>query len=108
VYATKPSTQKKEKQMAKHMQEVEWITRLPNAGGDWGRGIVGTVRSLEAGVADNEAKKAELQRQIDALSEDSKTKKKLLKATVKRAGEEAPMMFGNAQIASARGPSADA
>lgn len=90
--------------MGDHMQEIEWIAKLPNGGGDWGKGIVGTVRALEAGVAENGLKQAELKRQIDTLADDSRTKKKLLKSTVKRAAEEAPMMFGNAQIVSAGGP----
>jgi hypothetical protein len=89
--------------MGDYMNEVAWISKLPNNGGDWGKGIIGTVKTLEAGIAENEAKEAELQTQIEALRDDSKTKKKLLKATVKRAQGEVGMMFGNAQIEAARG-----
>jgi cell division septum initiation protein DivIVA len=99
--------------MGEHLKEVEWIENLPGEGGDWGQGIVGTVRTLEDAVAEYEGQKAELDSQLAAVQAEIKSgkaaidakikaKKKFLKSTVKRAGEEAPMMFGNAQIASAR------
>ena len=104
--------------MGEHLKAVEWIDRLPNGGGDWGQGIVGTVRQLEGGIADGEAQKEELDRQLADLSAQVKakkaaidatikTKRKLLKSTVDRANEEAPMMFANVQIASAKGDGED-
>lgn len=100
--------------MGEHLKAVEWIDRLPNGGGDWGKGIVGTVRKLEADVADGEAAKEGLDRQLQKLRDEvvgkkaeidaaNKGRRKLLKATVERAAEEAPMMFANVQIAQAKG-----
>lgn len=100
--------------MGEHLKEVDWIDKLPQAGGDWGKGIVGTVRSLEESIGEAEARKSELDDQLAVVQSQVKSskvelnteitgKKKLLKATVKRADEEAPMMFANVQIAAARG-----
>lgn len=95
------------------LAEVEWIGQLPQQGGDWGKGIVGTVRMLEIGVAELELRKAELDEQLADLSKkiraaksdfdiDIKAKRKLVKSTVKRATDEVGMMFGDAQIADAQ------
>lgn len=104
--------------MGEHLKAVEWIDRLPNSGGDWGQGIVGTVRQLEGAIADGEAQKEGLDRKLAELAAEvkaqkalieaaSKTKRKLLKSTVDRANEEAPMMFANIQIARAKGDGED-
>lgn len=99
--------------MGEHLDEVKWINMLPGGGGDWGRGVIGTIKELEAGIDDAESEKAELDRQLAdvqaqvkakkaEINEGVAAKKKLLRATVKRADNEAPMMFANAQIAAAR------
>jgi len=99
--------------MGEHLNEVKWIEKLPGAGGDWGRGVVGTVRELESAVDDAEGEKDELDRQLADVQAQVKAKKaevnaaivakkKLLRSTLKRADDEAGLMFANAQIVAAR------
>lgn len=99
--------------MGKHLDEVKWIERLPKGGGDWGRGVVGTIGELESGIEAAEQKKSAADQRLAELAETVKTekatldaeiksKRKLIKATLKRAEEEAPTMFGNGQLAAAR------
>jgi hypothetical protein len=88
---------KKEKEMEtlRYAEQVEWVKHLPNQGGEWGRGIVGTVGAVQAQVAKAEAERAELARQISQGNA-------LLKATVKRAVKESVMLYSNSQIAEAK------
>lgn len=85
-------------------QQVEWVGRLPNEGGEWGKGIVNTVRERQS-VMDG------LQSDIERLDAEKHEKvlqiaqqKKLLRATVKRAESECTMLFADAQIAEAKEP----
>lgn len=83
--------------------QVSWIMGLPNEGGDWGRGIVGTVNEVEGKIARARAEVAQLDAKRAELTSTIAVSEKLLKSTVKRAESEAPMMFAGAQIAKAKG-----
>ena len=76
--------------------EVDWITRLPNEGGEWGKGIVNTVLAAQSSKEVMEAQRAELTRQIN-------DHKRLLRATLARADKECTMLFANSAIAAAKG-----
>jgi hypothetical protein len=76
--------------------EVQWITRLPNGGGEWGAGIVNTVRAAQATKEEMEGQRAELTRKINDY-------KRLLRATLTRAEKESTMLFPNTAIVAAKG-----
>jgi len=96
-----------------YILDIAWIERLPNGGGDWGRGIIGTVSQLGADVADLEASKSKLdldlsdyaaaiKQQKADLDLSIKTKRKLILKTASRASNEVTTMFADVQIAAAK------
>lgn len=74
---------------------VQWVARLPESGGVWGRGITEVVDSTASEVAG-------LERQIAQLRATANARRKLLADTVKRAEKEAHLMFTEGQIAKAK------
>ena len=87
-------------------QQLAWVEKLPESGGDWGRGITQTVNSVEAEVADLEstmaAEEEDYRRRANAMRETIRTRRRLLGEVAKRADKEAPMLFANAQIRKAK------
>jgi Sec-independent protein translocase protein TatA len=99
--------------MSEQLAAVAWIEKLPNEGGDWGRGVIGTVRALEDKVAELELGQEDLDRQLAeftkkvkehkaAMDADIKVKRKLMKKTIKRAEAEVSTLYANAQIEAAK------
>jgi hypothetical protein len=93
--------------------DIAWIERLPNGGGDWGRGIIGTVSKLDADVVELEASKLKLDAELSdyaalikqqkvEIDASIKAKRKLIRKTTSRANAEVTTMFADVQIASAR------
>jgi len=96
-----------------NLSAVAWIEKLPNAGGDWGRGVIGTVRALETQINELNNQKASLDQQLDQFAAKVKadkaertatikTKQKLIAKTIKRAQKEVSTLFGNSQIEQAQ------
>lgn len=83
-------------------QQVGWVRHLPKEGGDWGTGIVGTVFSVEAEVDKMKADVTSHKAEIARIEAEMKSRTDLLKATVKRAEKEAPMLYANTQIEQAK------
>lgn len=77
-------------------EQLAWINRLPEEGGAWGLGIVETAKSIEDEMVRLEAQEKTIKDQI-------KARKKLLKATIRRAEKEAPLLFPADVVETARG-----
>lgn len=99
--------------MTKPNDDITWIGRLPNAGGDWGRGIVGTVDKLESDIAALDASRCQLDEDLAAYAAGIKQKKaeidasikikrKLIRKTISRVEGEATTLFADVQIADAK------
>ena len=93
--------------------DIAWIERLPNGGGDWGRGIIGTVSKLDADVVELEASKLKLDAELNdyaalikqqkaEIDVSIKAKRKLVRKTASRASNEVTTMFADVQIAAAK------
>lgn len=94
-------------------EQVAWVAHLPNEGGDWGRGIISMVTSVESDVGQLEGE-LERQRQEHQAEKDRlesawvirrddatatiKLRKRLLADTVKRARAECGMLFADVQM----------
>jgi hypothetical protein len=74
-----------EKKKETTSEQLAWILKLPDEGGAWGLGITETVKSIEAEMERLEAQKATIDEQL-------KARKKLIKATARRAEKEAPLL----------------
>lgn len=98
-------------------EQVAWVKRLPNQGGEWAHGIVSTVLEAEAAmdglVASVSQAKQEMDDEIAATRERFKAKKaelnakfraqqKLIKSTVKRADSDAKVLYSEDVIADAK------
>lgn len=77
--------------------QLEWILKLPDAGGAWGKGIVATAKEIEAELV-------RLNAQKDQIDDAIKVRKKVQRSLVKRAEQESKMLFTDTAVQSARSP----
>lgn len=97
--------------MAKQ-EDTSWITRLPGGGGDWGRGILATVKALGEEIEALNAREVEAADRVAKAKEDLalvraetqpqiKARQKIIEATIKRAAKDVTMLYADSQIAAA-------
>ena len=77
------------------MEQLAWLTELPEQGGSWGLGITATVEAFEDELTRLEAQKVSIEDQI-------KVRKRLVKQALKRADKEAPALFGEKVVSKAK------
>lgn len=79
-----------------------WVKQLPQEGGAWGQGIIGTIDACQNNVLAYDAQIADLKEKIKQIETAKKAQVKLQRDTAKRAEKEAEALFANSQIARAK------
>lgn len=77
------------------LEQIAWVTKLPEKGGGWGRALVSTVTEME--------KEAEpLRKEFEDLSERLAVREGIVKDAIKRAEREVKGLFNERQVAEAK------
>jgi hypothetical protein len=84
------------------MDTVAWVKKLPNEGGAWGQGVVGTIIECDQKIAQIDDQMKALSVQMDQFKAAKKDQVKLQRSTAKRAEKEASTLYANSQIQSAK------
>lgn len=86
---------KQGKRVAGFANEVAWVTRLPDGGGQWGMELISTASAIELELTKLNAARA-------VLDTDIKKRKKFLAGCTRRATKEALMLFSESAIEKAK------
>jgi len=84
------------------LDRIEWVKSLPDQGGSWGMGLIGTAEAVAREVADLEKTKANIEEQI-------RKRLRVLRAVPGRADRESLLMYSDKEVdaAKAKKPTAD-
>ena len=80
------------------LTRVEWVERLPEGGGSWGKALVSTAQAVAQEVTDLEKSKADIEEQI-------RRRLRVMRALPGRADREAPLMYADEEVKAAQGES---
>lgn len=77
------------------LDRLAWVRNLPDSGGAWGQGILGTAESVSSEVT-------ELEQQRAVIVEKIKDRTSLLRTLPGRADREVLLMFSNEAVQAAK------
>lgn len=84
------------------MYVAAWVAELPDNGGHWGNGVIGTIMQSNEAIADNAKAIAELELEIEKIKASTRARRKLLTETSRRAEKEVHAQYTDVQIQAAR------
>ena len=73
------------------VDQVQWVKKLPDGGGNWGTYIVDMAEGLHDDAV-------EVDRKRDELNQESKNIRRVLRSIPKRAVKEAKLLFGDEAV----------
>jgi len=79
------------------LEKVEWVKRLPDNGGLWGKGLIETAQAVADEIFHLEKKKAEIEEQI-------RKRLRVMRAMPARAEREAPLLYSDFEVEKAHTP----
>ena len=85
-----------------HVEVIGWVERLPNHGGAWGQGIIGTIRNLMSEIDHADKQIEELDRQVKQVRGHIGIRRKFVRDTARRAEKEVEALYSDSQIRKAK------
>ncbi len=77
------------------LNKLEWVKKLPEEGGSWGKGLVETAQAVADEVF-------ELEKNKIAIEEQIRKRLRVMRAMPARAEREAPLMFSDQEVEEAQ------